>query len=40
MTDVPAGNLAGGVGIIFVLGILVAVVALLIFMDRLKGPIL
>jgi hypothetical protein len=40
MTDVPAGNLAGGVGVIFVLGILVAVVALLIFMDRLKGPIL
>jgi hypothetical protein len=40
MTDVPAGNLVGGVGVIFVLGILVAVVALLIFMDRLKGPIL
>jgi hypothetical protein len=40
MTNVPTGSLVGGVGVIFVLGILVAVVALLIFMDLRKGPIL
>ena len=40
VTNVPAGNLAGGYGIIFILGILIAVIALLIAGDRLKGPIL
>jgi hypothetical protein len=40
VTNVPAGNLAGGYGIIFILGILIAVIALLILGDRLKGPIL
>jgi hypothetical protein len=40
LTNVPAGNFAGGYGIIFILGILIAVIALLILGDRLKGPIL
>jgi hypothetical protein len=40
VTNVPAGNLAGGYGIIFILGILIAVIALLILGDRLRGPIL
>ena len=39
MNNVPAGNFAGGYGIIFVLVILVAVIALLIAGDRLKWPL-
>jgi hypothetical protein len=40
LTNVPAGNFAGGYGIIFILGILIAVITLLILGDRIKGPIL
>lgn len=39
LNNVPAGDLAGGYGIVFVLVILVAVIALLIAGDRLRWPL-